>query len=108
MPRIVPFIEVGHKYQPPSVIVGRATQTAFVLTSALFPTVTVYFVHLEGTSSLLRKRIDLIETDYLNVTFQNPTSVDECTSFNFSIASNAGGFPVLIIIIVPSHPVTAV
>lgn len=52
-PKVVPFNDVVHEYQPPSVIVPRETQTAFNLTSALFPTVTIYFASRSDSTSML-------------------------------------------------------
>ena len=69
---MVPIIEFGHRYQPPSVIAPRATQVGFKVTSALLPTVTVYSGNLSVTaSSLLINKVDLIGVAYAKVTFQN-------------------------------------
>jgi hypothetical protein len=68
---MVPIIEFGHRYQPPSVIAPRATQVGFKVTSALLPTVTVYSGNLSVTSSsLLINKVDLIGVASAKVTFQ--------------------------------------
>jgi hypothetical protein len=61
MPKTVPDKDVGHKYQPPSVIVPSGTQIGFMVTSALLPTVTTTSNSYEGISSLLINRVDFME-----------------------------------------------
>ena len=59
MPKTVPAIYVGHKYQPPLVIVPNKTQLGLIVTSASLPTVTITYNPIK-TSSLAMIRIDLM------------------------------------------------
>ena len=43
-PKTMPVIELGHLYQPPSVIVPNAIQIAFKVTSELLPSVALNYV----------------------------------------------------------------
>ena len=70
-PKVVPIIDVGHRYHPPSVIVPSATQTGFNFTFELLPIVTMYVRILsEQQLSLSIKTIVLMEVGNEKVTFQ--------------------------------------
>ena len=72
MPNVVPIIDVGHKYQPPSVNLPIATQMGFRVASVFSPTVTAYcrILVLPQISSLLPISTVFMEVGYEKVTFQ--------------------------------------